>query len=42
MCKGQVVNSEWWEVLGYFVLQDGLFQDLVDDFCYFGVGEDVV
>ncbi|HCR1418054.1 type IV conjugative transfer system coupling protein TraD [Pseudomonas aeruginosa] len=40
MRKGQAANSEWWEAPGYSALQDGLPQDLVDDFRHLGAGED--
>ncbi|HBP0930674.1 TraG/TraD family protein, partial [Pseudomonas aeruginosa] len=40
MRKGQAANSEWWEAPGYSALQDGLPQDLVDDFRHLGADED--
>ncbi|MFU7986812.1 hypothetical protein, partial [Pseudomonas aeruginosa] len=40
MRKGQAANREWWEAPGYSALQDGLPQDLVDDFRHLGADED--
>ncbi|MEZ1493887.1 hypothetical protein QVM02_25190, partial [Pseudomonas aeruginosa] len=39
-CTPSAANSEWWEAPGYSALQDGLPQDLVDDFRHLGADED--